>query len=373
MKKSLFILSTVSAIAVLVSCHKSPQATGTVYLDLPSSPYQYYSSTFNSSDTANNKATLGRVLFYEGKLSINNTISCGSCHKQNLGFADNVAFSAGYQNKLTGRNSKGIANITGMPASETIFQPFTITAANMPLFWDGRENVLSNLANRPITNHIEMGMDDPDAIPAKLAKVPYYAQLFMNAYGDNAITKDRISESIAVFMASIRTGNSKFEVGVNSNFANFTPQESQGFALFTGKYNCNNCHEISQGGYNISSATFADIGLDANYVDLGMGAIDLQSTDNGKFKVPVLLNVALTAPYMHDGRYKTLDDVIEHYSHTIQNSRNLNDVLKDGNGNAMQMNITADDKQALIAFLNTLTDYNMVNDPKYSNPFKIKY
>ena len=373
MKKTLFILSTVSAIAVLVSCHKNQQAAGTVYLDLPTTPYQYYTSSFASSDTANSKATLGRVLFYEGKMSLNNTISCASCHKQNLGFADNVAFSAGYQNKLTGRNSKGIANITGMPPAETMFQPFAITSPNLPLFWDGRENVLGNLANRPITNHIEMGMDDPDAIPAKLAKVPYYAQLFKNAYGDESINKDRISESIAVFMASIRTGNSKFELGVNSSFANFTPQEAQGFALFTGKYNCNRCHEISQGGYNTSSALFTDIGLDANYTDLGLGAIDLQSSENGKFKVPVLLNVALTAPYMHDGRYKTLDEVIEHYSHTIQNSRNLDETLKDANGNAMQMNVTPDDKQALIAFLNTLTDYNMINDPKYSNPFKIKY
>ena len=368
MKKSVLLLSAIGLIATFVACHKTPATpTGTAYLDLPSAPYSYFNSMATSDTSVNHKATLGRVLFYDGHLSLNNTISCGSCHKQVLGFSDNVAFSTGYQGKLTRRNSKGIDNLLGNNFS--FFSNELLTNPMQPMFWDGREQIIENVADRPITNHVEMGMDDPNKIPAKLAVLPFYAQLFRNAYGDENITSDRISECIATFMASIQSGNSKFELYQKGLSSEMTTQELVGYSLFTSKYNCDNCHHVVQNSY--STLDFKDIGLDATYTDMGRGAVTLSPSDNGKFRVPSLINVALTAPYMHDGRFATLSDVIDHYSHNIQGSTNLDTVLT-RNGAPRAMNITDADKQALIAFLNTLTDTRMITDPKFSNPFKIK-
>ena len=363
MKKSIAILSIVALVAVVYSCKKTPAVTGgTAYLDLPAAPYNYFDSSF-SGNTNNNIATLGRVLFYDSHLSINNAISCGSCHKQALGFADNVAFSTGYQGMLTKRNSIAINNVSQQAS----------------FFWDGRETNIQNLAFRPLTNHVEMGIEDYNALATKLAALPYYNQLFVNAFGDNQITSDRISQSIALFMEAITSGNTRLDQYEAGNISVLTAQEIEGKSLFDTKYNCGSCHNNGGGifvnnGYNGGGGTtFLDIGLTTSYTDLGRGIITGNGTDNGTFKVPNLRNVALTAPYMHDGRYKTLNDVLEHYSHGIMNSPNLDPRLTDAvTHQAKSMNITESDKQAIIAFLGTLTDYHMVTDPKFSNPFKVK-
>src|SRR3989442_507789 len=141
MKKALAIFTVIAIVAIAYSCKKtSTKPSGTVYLDLPATAYKYNTSAFSSKKKINDKATLGRVLFYDTHLSLNNAISCGSCHKQAAGFADNAAFSVGYEGRLTGRNSKSIANITGD------FLNFDeIDKKTLPLFWDGRESVLQNL------------------------------------------------------------------------------------------------------------------------------------------------------------------------------------------------------------------------------------
>jgi cytochrome c peroxidase len=241
------------------------------------------------------------------------------------------------------------------------------------LFWDGRENNLKNLVNRPITNHVEMGISDPSALPEKIASVSWYPKLFSKAYpNDGQITSERISECIAVFMASVRGTSSKFDRYQAGDKSAFNALEADGFNLFTTKYNCASCHQIFTNSYNENTA-FSDIGLDASYNDNGRGAISRTATDNGKFRVPSLENVALTAPYMHDGRFKTLDEVIDHYSKGIKYSENLDLRLVDtARTNARAMNISASEKARLIAFLNTMTDYSMVTNTMYSNPFKIK-
>ncbi len=374
MKKLLTLFGITTIVVVAYSCKKTPETPkGTVYLDLPATPYEYSNKTSN-----NQKATLGRVLFYDSHLSVNNSISCASCHKQALGFADNVAFSVGFEGRLTTRNSKNIANITGDK-----FELSTIDTTNLPLFWDGREEVLQHLVSKPITNHVEMGINDFSALPAKLQTLSYYPSLFQNAYGSTEITTDKISECVAVFLSSIRTDNSRFDqfvkelsagtstggvVPVTSNV--LTPLELNGYVAFTTKYNCENCHHIISSSYTTND--FKDIGLDKTYTDMGRGTVTGTKSDNGKFRVPNLHNVALTAPYMHDGRYKTLDEVIDHYSNNIKTSANLDGMLRDAKGNAMAMNITTADRQAIIAFLNTMTDYVMISDPKFSNPFKLK-
>lgn len=377
MKKTISILSIVALVFIAYSCRKTPNnVSGTAYLDLPATTYEYSTAGKTSDPKANDKATLGRVLFYDTHLSINNAISCGSCHKQALGFSDNVALSVGYEGKLTKRNSKSIANIGG-----DNLENFKIDTARFPLFWDGREDVLQNLIARPVTNHVEMGIDDFSVLPAKLSGLSYYPQLFSNAYSDNAVTTDRISECVADFLVSIQSHNTRFDDFMNSaqgsggpvitNPGMFSPTEFEGYNLFTTKYNCEGCHHIMSNSY--STFDFFDIGLDKNYTDMGRGTITRAAADNGKFKVPGLRNVALSAPYMHDGRYKTLGEVIDHYSQGIASSANLDWNLRNPmNGQAMAMNISDHDKEALVAFLGTLTDYKMITDPKFSNPFKTK-
>jgi len=370
MKKTIAILSIVLLIAVVHSCKKTPAVTGgTVYLDLPSQSYSYFDSTttfFNLNTgglnvvNVNQAATLGRVLFYDTHLSVNNAISCGSCHKQALAFADNVPFSTGFQGMLTKRNSIAITDLSQSSA----------------FFWDGRENNVANLALRPLSNHVEMGISDSVSLVSKLAALPYYSPLFINAFGDGQVTTARISASIGIFLQAINSDNTRLDQYNAGNTAALTAQELQGKFLFDTKYPCGSCHNSGQGGSGGygggGGSTFLDIGLSVTYSDMGHGTITGLSSDMGTFKVPDLRNVALTAPYMHDGRFQTLSDVIDHYSHGISQSPNLDSRLKDNTGTAMQMNITDVEKQAIIAFLGTLTDDHMISDPKFSNPFKVK-
>lgn len=357
MKKIHLSAAIVAAIAIIYSCRKNesaaPKSGASVSLDLPATPYPYFGSGGSGLDSLNRVATLGRVLFYDSHLSVNNAISCGSCHKQAFGFADNVAFSVGFEGALTKRNSPGLNSL----------------ANSSTLFWDGREDNIMNLALRPITNHVEMGIEDSNTLVQKLAALPYYAKLFKDAYGDMAVTTTRISGALGIFLVSITADNSRFDQFSRGDSMVLTAQEMAGKTLFDGKYNCAHCH-TSGNGY-MGNSTFKDIGLDATYTDIGRGAITGNTADKGTFKVPNLKNVGVSAPYMHDGRYNTLSDVIDHYSTGIHNSPNLDIVLTDSAGHARAMNISADDKAALIAFLNTLTDYQMITDQKFSNPFKV--
>ncbi len=364
-------LLTIGALAVIifaaVSCHKNTVTpAGTVTLDLPAGDYHYFSTRFSDS-SGNARATLGRVLFYDGHLSLNNTISCASCHKQSLGFADNVAASVGYAGRLTKRNSKGILNIAGI---DSFYRPELVSNPGKALFWDGRVNILKSLVSRPITNHVEMGIDDLDALAAKLSALSFYPPLFQKAYGSPEVTPAKISESISAFMAAIRSNNSKFDQYLQNNPGILNAQEYQGMVLFNTKYNCSGCHHPGTQLYTFSD--IIDIGLDQTYSDIGAGAVNNISSNDGKFVVPSLSNVALTAPYMHDGRFKTLDEVLDHYSHGIKNSPNLDPIFLNADSTTLQMNIPSQEKAAIIAFLNTLTDYTTINDVKFSNPFKVK-
>jgi cytochrome c peroxidase len=367
MKKALLLLAVLPAV-VFFSCHRSgslvPEGSGTVYLDLPDSPYNY-SKVFGSNSFTNHQATLGRVLFYDRHLSINNSVSCGSCHKQALAFSDNVAFSSGFENRKTGRNTPPIQNL-GFSG----FGPIGGKGRGS-LFWDGRETDIEKLIARPIANHVEMGMSDLSALEEKLKDLPYYKDLFRNAYGTEEITIDRVSRAVASFCSAIMSINTRFDQQQQTGGSALNALELEGQNLFMNKYDCSGCHNEQVNGY--FSGRFMNIGLDAPYSDNGLGTITGSASDNGKFKVPNLRNVALTAPYMHDGRFNTLDDVLEHYSHGIKADANLDTLLKaPGTSAPLRMNISAHEKVAIIAFLHTLTDMNMITDPAYSDPFKLK-
>ncbi len=373
--KSLKIIGFAIVCFVFVwGCKKTQEpdqviAVGTNTPKLPNPTYQYDSTQSNQQFQFNERATLGRVLFYDKALSFNNSISCGSCHIQQLGFADNVQFHKGvYGNELK-RNT------------------LSISGNSTKLFWDGRSTSMRDLVLRPLSNHDEM-LQNLTALPSKLALIEYYKKLFFDAYGDPKVTLAGIQDALAVFCEVLLPNNSKFDIelkkangNVWQNLSGFTEQENKGLTLFFGKATCANCHIVGVnfsdfgvgGGYSPPSE---NIGLDMEYKDNGIGALKNDATLNGLFKVPNLKNIALTAPYMHDGRFKTLEDVIEHYNNNVVNHPNLSTLLSqlgetDSEEDAVpiRLNLTEDEKKALVAFLKTFTDESFIRDPKFSNPF----
>ena len=307
-------------------------------------------------------ATLGRVLFYDKKMSLNNTVSCGTCHHQDKGFADGLQFSTGFEGRVTTRNSMAIVN--------------PILQNN--LFWDSRSKTIHDLSLQPVQNHIEMGMENLERLVEKIENTDYYKPLFAKAFGTDEVTPENISKALSQFVGSITSNRAKLDIGLQNNFSNFTELEKLGREVFNGnKAQCSSCHggnnfsaldgpgdpyggESFSGNSDLRGAT--NIGLDLSYKDNGLG--------DGKFKIPGLRNIELTAPYMHDGRFKSLEEVIDHYSEGIKPHKHLDIKFTDGKGNVRPLNLTSLEKKALVAFLKTLTDKEMARDPKWSNPFK---
>ena len=369
--KSLLLLTGITVVSLSsgISCSKPDSGNvNSRTLVLPNTPFEY-------SNTTAAKGQLGRVLFYDKSLSVNNSVSCGTCHLQSLAFADNERFSRGFENVTTSRNTPPIQNLSEL---------------GQALFWDGRERLINNMVMQPIFNHVEMGMKNPSDVVKKVKSMSYYEPLFNAAFGSPEITFPKIAEALGGFTSSITADQSKFDRSIaNFNGINFGTQlsaeEEAGFKLFFEKYNCGSCHNVfSPKGYNGGgdiidpllppNTGFADelvnIGLDANYTDNGRGDLTNDAEDNGKFKIPNLRNVALTAPYMHDGRFNTLDEVIEHYNKSIKNHPNLDFRLRDENGKPKVMNISEGEKRLIIKFLHTLTDNSLLTDAKFSDPFK---
>lgn len=367
---------------VLIACKKNSDIVAAEpwadVLNLPSQPFNYsnislpgYLSTPNiagqNNTPANNQvtdwgATLGRVIFYDKNVSFNKTISCSSCHLQSNAFADVSALSKGFSGGNTGRNSMGLTNARFYP--------------NGRYFWDERAATLEIQTLMPIQDHVEMGMN-LDTLVNRFKNLSYYPSLFTKAFGDQNINSDRISKALAQFVRSIVSYESKYDAGrgtlpVNAapptfNFSNFTAQENRGMQLFfTPQLACAACH----GTETFTAPVAKNNGLDATTIDRGLGATTNNTLDDAKFKVPSLRNIELTAPYMHDGRFATLEQVIEHYNSGIKNHPNLDPALKTPGGTPKQLNLTTADKAALVAFLKTLTDTKMTSDVKYSNPFK---
>lgn len=301
----------------------------------------------------NEGATLGRVLFYDQNLSIDNTISCASCHHQEEGFSDERIKSIGINQQETHRNSMGFVN----------------HRYSRRMFWDMRTNGIENQIPIPIENPEEMGLPLEELIP-KLSLLDYYPDLFSAAFGNEEITEERISFAMSQFIRSISSFNSKYDQGISMGFSNFSEIENQGRELFfSGDVLCNHCHSTQ----NFYSLEAMNTGLDAVYDDQGEFLSTGNESDIGEFKVPSLRNVEFTAPYMHDGRFETLEEVIAHYSTGVQAHQNLNDRLTEElmtGGTPVQLNITENEKQALIAFLKTLSEPEIFQDEKFSNPFQ---
>jgi cytochrome c peroxidase len=320
-------------------------------------------------------ATLGRVLFYDPALSLDETISCSSCHPQVHGFADPAELSEGFEGGLTGRNSMGIVNAR-----------FYATGR---FFWDERAATLEDQVLRPIQDPVEMGMT-LDGLVARLQARPYYPVLFEHAFGDPGIDADRISRALAQFVRSITSHRSPYDEGLAAvggdplvDFPNLTTEENLGKQVFFGVGNCAPCHLGQQGeplppGVPPPNAAIfmlvapANNGIDVALVgeDNGVGDEVGDPAFNGLFKSPSLRNSALTAPYMHDGRFETLAHVIQHYDTGVLPHPNLDLRLKDPDGQPQRLNLQTIEKQALQQFLGTLTDTAMIEDPRFSDPFR---
>jgi cytochrome c peroxidase len=301
-------------------------------------------------------ATLGRVLFYDKRLSTNQTISCASCHQQAYAFSDPRQFSVGYNGSNGTRNAMGLSNARWYQRKH--------------FFWDERAATLEDQTLMPIQNPIEMGMT-LDVLTNRLAAEPFYTNLFTAAFGSPAVTTNRVSFALAQFVRSIVSVNSRYDIGVTNNFANFTAQENLGRQLFFGQTGnpappCAVCHATDN---FVPTTTLNNNGLEFPYVDLGVGGITGVAAQDGLFKVPSLRNIALTAPYMHDGRFTNLAQVVEFYNSGVVSNANLSPPLRAPGGAPLRLNLTTAQKAALVAFLNTLTDTNLVSDAKLSDPF----
>ncbi len=316
-------------------------------------------NTPNNNMITDAGATLGRVLFYDNILSANNTISCASCHVQANGFTDPDRFSTGFEGGLTGRNSMGLSNARFYD--------------NGHFFWDERAATLEEQVLMPIQDDVEMGLTLNELV-SKIQAADYYEPLFSDAFGSTEVNTERISNALAQFVRSMVSYQSRFDEGLaavngdeDDDFPNFSELENLGKDLFfSGRTQCSNCHETAV----FSGDEARNNGLDAGFPDLGLGEVTGNANDNGKFKVNSLRNIELTAPYMHDGRFGTLREVLEFYSDGIQDNPNLDNRLRVQGNRVRRMNLNGTEINALIAFMNTLTDDVFVNDEKFSDPFE---
>jgi len=372
---------SILCVAVIFSCKKQSLAGEQNYSSEPTLPETAYDYDVTQN---NNIATLGRVLFYDKKLSLNNSVSCGSCHRQDKAFADSKQFSAGLEEVKSTRNTPMIFPKHGR------------------MFWDGRADSLADLVLMPIANHAEMKMEDFEALINKLKSTTYYPALFQKAYGTTDITEQKMRRAFKEFIMNFDFTNSKFSQSVSgfpgNSSSGLTGSEELGRTIFFGKGGCDNCHALTPNGYGSTNHSH-NIGLDEVYVDNGVGTLTKKSFEYGQFMTPVLLNIELTAPYMHDGRFKTLEEVVEHYNSGIKNNKNLDWELKDfaqfenltfqqilqlfdtnhngdidenemPEGQPKRLNLNAAEKAGLVAFLKTLTDPNVLTDVRFSDPFR---
>ena len=291
-------------------------------------------------------ATLGRVLFYDPRLSVNDASSCGSCHRQSIGFGDALPFSVGFGGALTSRHSPGLANARFYKRGR--------------FFLDERAASLEAQVLDPIQNPKEMGMS-LDALALKLSVTPYYPALFTAAFGTPAITSDRIANALAQFTRSLVSAGSRYDrafdaAGVPNFASTLTAQEIEGEQIFR-RSGCNACHV---GVAQVGDAVHVT-GLDATPLDSGAGA--------GAFKAPSLRNVAVRPRFMHDGRFTTLAQVIDFYDSGVQPSAALDPRLEAPDGSPLRLRLTVAERAALVAFLGTLTDSAFLEAPRFSNPF----
>lgn len=366
MKNRLALLLLISLLSCTEKEPLEPQKTG-VY---PTNELLYFGDRNLPTDniTTYEGVELGRKLFYDKRLSSDGTVSCATCHKQELAFTDGKAKSIGVNNAEMPVSAMSLVNLTW----------------NSRLTWDGKSQTLEEQAFLPMKNHLEMNQD-AEITAQILSQIAEYPPLFEKAFGTKEITAQKITKALAQFERTLISKNSKYDKHLRGEYK-ATESELRGIQLFFTHPdaergirggNCGDCHL----GSLTSGSTLGFEGLHNNGLDDdqnlkdGLFAVTQNRFDKGKFRTPSLRNIALTAPYMHDGRFQTLEEVIEHYDNGIEQSQTLstlitaasNDFITDPNRD-INLFLTDQEKQDIIAFLEMLTDEDFITNPKFSEP-----
>lgn len=343
------------------------------YLKLPKDPLHYYG--IESEHFKKNRiVSLGRVIFYDKSLSKDKTVSCASCHRQDRAFADALTLSRGVSQRQTRRNSPALTLFGDATTLHYGPEDLNFGSAN-GLFWDGRAANLSAQLRETIPNENEMGISVHEFC-AQMTERSYYPPLFRQVFGDETVTERRVFESISEFIIAFsKNPQSEFDKTLQGrdpslDFPDLPNNINRGRQLFVAK--CNTCHNTLNPSRN---STMANNGLELDYADQGRYEVTGNALDRGVFKAPPLRNIAVTAPYMHDGRFPSLKAVVDHYSEGIKSHPNLHLLLSNIDGKTQQhiaqpLHLSATEKEDLIAFLETLTDWGMLLDERFSDPFR---
>ncbi len=297
-------------------------------------------------------AIAGRYLFYDPILSRDSTRSCSSCHQQEYAFADNSKFSEGIEKKAVPRNSLALFNLQWYEA----------------FFWDGRATSLEAQINHPITDQNELN-SSWELILSRLNNSPLYKKLFED-YGSQ-IDSQMVVNAIGQFERRLISANSKYDQVLNGK-TYYNEDEYAGFLLVNDqtKGNCLHCHTSDANALG-TIGTFSNNGLDAakssaDFADKGVGGVSKKELDMGKFKIPSFRNLVFTAPYMHDGRFKTLEEVVDFYADEVQNNYSIDPKMEAHLG---KKDLSRKEREQIVAFLKTMSDSSFVADTSLSNPF----
>ena len=363
----------------LLSCGKDVSLDmGNAMLNLPEEPHDYSSfeipgyldrdlillqdNTPLDNELDNNVVTLGRVLFYDKLLSVDQSLSCASCHQQQFGFSDTARFSVGFDGQETRRHSMALANIRYRPGAT--------------FFWDGRATSIEHQVLQPIEDPVEMNLSLDSAV-ARIQSTSYYPDLFEKAFGSDEVTRTKIARSLAQFTRALISVGSRYDKGMSihgriEDFSNFTAEENFGKALFFNpdKGFCSGCHYTDLFIMDIPRNNGLEWEV-SNDLDAGFEEVTGSNLDFRKFIAPSLRNIAVRPPYMHDGRFSTLEQVVRHYSDEIHWSVSLDNHLKSSDpSKAKRFNLDDNEISAIAAFLGTLTDDEFLHDEKFSSPFQ---
>ncbi len=351
MKKHIFLLLALSLVA---ACR--PDEDGST--PIKNEPYVFDVPSYFQAmvEPVDNPATvkgveLGQFLFFEPKLSADNTLSCAGCHLPAAGFSDPNATSTGIDGISGTRNAMAIINLAYRTNG---------------FFWDGRSASLEAQATEPVPDPIEMHQEWTAAL-GKLRNDPIYPPMFRQAFGDTMITVNRVTKAIAQFERTLISGNSKFDQFLQGE-VQLTPSEIRGFDAFENETSdCFHCHGAYSTAFQFKDNAFHNNGLDSVWPPSDPGRFEITGDPNdlGLFQTPTLRNIEYTAPYMHDGRFKTLEEVIEFYNMGGHPSPTIDPNMKAA---GVGRNWTQQQKDDLLAFLKTLSDPDFINDPDHSDP-----
>ncbi|MGB0863825.1 MAG: cytochrome-c peroxidase [Saprospiraceae bacterium] len=357
MKKKLFSIAIIAFIGIVTLCFK---------INNTPKPYTFPKLNYfpKMPLKANNPVTeegveLGRHLFYDPILSRDSTISCGSCHRQEVAFSDSPKqFSTGIDNQKSKRNAMPLFNLAWYPS----------------LFWDGRAANIELQALHPVSASDEMDLEWQVAVE-RVQSNHFYIDFFEKAFPNQTIDSLLIIDAIGQFERTLISHQSKYD-SVILGTAAFTKDEFEGFLLVNeqDKGNCLHCHTTDADALG-TTRKFANNGLDfvrkvEDFKDLGKGGFSKKNSDMGLFKIPSLRNVALTPPYMHDGRFETLEEVVHFYNKKVQLSPTLDKRMTIQQQKTIQL--TPKEERQIVVFLHTLSDFAFTKDEAFSNPFKNK-